>query len=85
MEFLFEYYKVEVFFMRKLKLIIFIAIILSVITGAITVNNRKDNKTVENINTNVCKKEICQYELSDENIKALPFQKIIENGIDDKV
>ena len=52
MEFLFEYYKVEVFFMRKLKLIIFIAIILSVITGAIAVNNRKDNKTVENININ---------------------------------
>ena len=43
--------------MRKLKLIIFIAIILSVITGVITVNNRKDNKTVENINTNVCKKK----------------------------
>lgn len=69
--------------MRKLKLIIFIAIILSVITGAITVNNRKDNKTVENINTNVCKKEICQYELSDENIKALP-SKNIENGIDEQ-
>lgn len=69
--------------MRKLKLIIFIAIILSVITGVITVNNRKDNKTVENINTNVCKKEICQYELSDENIKALP-SKNIENGIDEQ-
>ncbi len=69
--------------MRKLKLIIFIAIILSVITGAIAVNNRKDNKTVENINTNVCKKEICQYELSDENIKALP-SKNIENGIDEQ-
>ena len=69
--------------MRKLKLIIFIAIILLVITGVITVNNRKDNKTVENINTNVCKKEICQYELSDENIKALP-SKNIENGIDEQ-
>ena len=69
--------------MRKLKLIIFIAIILSVITGAIAVNNRKDNKTVENININVCKKEICQYELSDENIKALP-SKNIENGIDEQ-
>lgn len=69
--------------MRKLKLIIFIAIILSIITGAIAVNNRKDNKTVENINTNVCKKEICQYELSDENIKALP-SKNIENGIDEQ-
>lgn len=69
--------------MRKLKLIIFIAIILSVITGVITVNNRKDNKTVENINTDVCKKEICQYELSDENIKALP-SKNIENGIDEQ-
>lgn len=69
--------------MRKLKLIIFIAIILSVITGVITVNNRKDNKTVENINTNVCKKKICQYELSDENIKALP-SKNIENGIDEQ-
>ena len=69
--------------MRKLKLIIFIAIILSVITGVITVNNKKDNKTVENINTNVCKKEICQYELSDENIKALP-SKNIENGIDEQ-
>lgn len=69
--------------MRKLKLIIFIAIILSVITGVITVNNRKDNKTVENIDTNVCKKEICQYELSDENIKALP-SKNIENGIDEQ-
>ena len=69
--------------MRKLKLIIFIAIILSIITGAIAVNNRKDNKTVENININVCKKEICQYELSDENIKALP-SKNIENGIDEQ-
>lgn len=69
--------------MRKLKLIIFIAIILLVITGVITVNNRKDNKTVENININVCKKEICQYELSDENIKALP-SKNIENGIDEQ-
>ena len=69
--------------MRKLKLIIFIAIILLVITGAIAVNNRKDNKTVENINTNVCKKEICKYELSDENIKALP-SKNIENGIDEQ-
>ena len=69
--------------MRKLKLIIFIAIILSVITGVITVNNRKNNKTVENINTNACKKEICQYELSDENIKALP-SKNIENGIDEQ-
>lgn len=69
--------------MRKLKLIIFIVIILSVITGVITVNNRKDNKTVENIDTNVCKKEICQYELSDENIKALP-SKNIENGIDEQ-
>lgn len=69
--------------MRKLKLIIFIAIILSIITGVITVNNRKNNKTVENINTNACKKEICQYELSDENIKALP-SKNIENGIDEQ-
>lgn len=69
--------------MRKLKLIIFIAIILSVITGVITVNNRKDNKTVENAITNACKKEIYKYELSDENIKALP-SKNIENGIDEQ-
>ena len=69
--------------MRKLKLIIFIAIILSVITGVITVNNKKDNKTVENTITNACKKEIYKYELSDENIKALP-SKNIENGIDEQ-
>ena len=69
--------------MRKLKLIIFIAIILSVITGVITVNNRKDNKTVENTIANACKKEIYKYELSDENIKALP-SKNIENGIDEQ-
>ena len=69
--------------MRKLKLIIFIAIILSVITGVITVNNRKDNKTVENAITNACKKEIYKYELSDENIKALP-SKNIETGIDEQ-
>ena len=66
--------------MRKLKLIIFIAIILSVITGVITVNNKKDNKTVENTITNACKKEIYKYELSDENIKALPSK----NGIDEQ-
>ena len=69
--------------MRKLKLIIFIAIILSVITGVITVNNRKDNENVENTTINACKKEIYKYELSDENIKALP-SKNIENGIDEQ-
>ena len=69
--------------MRKLKLIIFIAIILSVITGVITVNNKKDNETVENTITNACKKEIYKYELSDENIKALP-SKNIKNGIDEQ-
>ena len=69
--------------MRNLKLIIFLAIILSAITGVITVNNKKDTKTVENTITNACKKEIYKYELSDENIKALP-SKNIENDIDEQ-